>query len=209
MTEALILAGGKAERLGDAAKGKPKPLVEVCGRPLMAYQIDRLRQAGVERVIVSCAVGKGKLFEEELAGLGTEIVPVEEPEPLGRGGGLRLAASARATRGPVFALNGDELIDLDLSTLLAHHRARGAAATITVVPLVSAFGIVDVSEEDMVGGSGRRHACPLGERRGVRPRRRVARRVPGAGRPREVHVPGARRGRTPRRVPPPRASGSP
>jgi NDP-sugar pyrophosphorylase family protein len=152
VTEALILAGGKAERLGDAAKGKPKPLVEVCGRPLMAYQIDRLRQAGVERVIVSCAVGKGKLFEEELAGLGTEIVPVEEPEPLGRGGGLRLAASARATRGPVFALNGDELLDLDLSTLLAHHRARGAAATITVVPLVSAFGIVDMSEEDMVGG---------------------------------------------------------
>jgi NDP-sugar pyrophosphorylase family protein len=152
VTEALILAGGKAERLGDAAKGKPKPLVEVCGRPLMAYQIDALRKAGVERVIVSCAVGKGKLFEEELAGLGTEVVPVEEPEPLGRGGGLRLAASARATTGPVFALNGDELLDLDLSTLLAHHRARGAAATVTVVPLVSAFGIVDVSEGDMVEG---------------------------------------------------------
>jgi NDP-sugar pyrophosphorylase family protein len=152
VTEALILAGGKAERLGDAAKGKPKPLVEVARKPLIAHQIARLRQAGVTRVIVSCAAGKGQLFEEELAGLGTEVVPVEEPEPLGRGGGLRLAASARTTTGPVYALNGDELLDLDLATLLAHHRERQAAATITVVPLVSAFGIVDLSGEDMVEG---------------------------------------------------------
>jgi NDP-sugar pyrophosphorylase family protein len=152
VTEALILAGGKAERLGAAAKGKPKPLVEIGGKPLMAHQIARLQKAGVTRVVVSCAAGKGPLFEEELAGLGAEIVPVEEPEPLGRGGGLRLAASARATTGPVYALNGDELLDLDLATLLAHHRARGAAATITVVPLVSAFGIVDLSDRDMVEG---------------------------------------------------------
>ena len=36
--EAIVLAGGKAERLGDAAQGKPKPLVQVAGRPLLAYR---------------------------------------------------------------------------------------------------------------------------------------------------------------------------
>jgi NDP-sugar pyrophosphorylase family protein len=152
VTEAIILAGGKAERLGDAARGKPKPLVEVAGEPLMAYQIASLRRVGVTRFIVSCAAGKGELFEDELAHLNVELVVVEEPEPLGRGGGIRLAALARETSGTVFALNGDELLDLDLAALLDHHHDQEAAATIAVVPLVSAFGIVDVSEGGLVEG---------------------------------------------------------
>ncbi|MDX6504675.1 MAG: Nucleotidyl transferase, partial [Gaiellaceae bacterium] len=55
--EAIVLAGGKAERLGDAAQGKPKPLVPVAGRPLLAYQVHRLRKAGVDRLLVACAAG--------------------------------------------------------------------------------------------------------------------------------------------------------
>ncbi len=150
--EAIVLAGGKAERLGDAAQGKPKALVTVAGRPLAAYQAALLAAAGVSRLLVSCAAGKGALFEEELAGLGLEIVPVEEPEPLGRGGGLRLAAAARAEPGPVFALNSDELLDLDLRTLLARHREAGAAATITVTRPPSPFGVVELSDDGFVTG---------------------------------------------------------
>ena len=112
--DAIVLAGGKAERLGEAAEGRPKSLVRVGERPLLAYQIALLVRAGVERVIVSCAAGKGEVFATDLAGLGVEIVPVEEPEPLGRGGGLRFAAAAREHTGDVYALNGDELVDLDL-----------------------------------------------------------------------------------------------
>ena len=126
--EAIILAGGKAERLGDAAAGRPKALVEVGGRPLAAYQVDQLAAAGVERVLVSCAAGQEELFVEALGGLGPEVVPVPEPEPLGRGGGIRLATTARSEDGDVFALNGDELVDVDLQELLALHRKRGAAA---------------------------------------------------------------------------------
>ena len=105
--EAIILAGGKAERLGDAAGGRPKSLVDVAGRPLAAYQVARLARAGVDRVIVSCAVEQGPLFEEELAGLGVEIVTAEEPERFGRGGGIRFAAELRNESGDVYALNGD------------------------------------------------------------------------------------------------------
>ncbi len=72
--EAILLAGGRAERLGDAAAGRPKALVDVAGRPLAAYQVARLARAGVGRVIVSCAAGQGALFERELAGLGAEVV---------------------------------------------------------------------------------------------------------------------------------------
>jgi NDP-sugar pyrophosphorylase family protein len=150
--EAIILAGGKAERLGAAAQGRPKALVDVAGRPLAAYQVGQLARAGVERVIVSCAAGKEDEFAERLGGLGPEIVPVGEPAPLGRGGGLRFAAAARREEGPVYALNGDELLDVDLPGMLARHVERGAAATIALTPLQSPFGIVELDDDDTVTG---------------------------------------------------------
>jgi NDP-sugar pyrophosphorylase family protein len=149
--EAVILAGGKAERLGDAADGRPKALVEIAGRPLAAYQVEQLRAAGVERVLISCAAGQEGLFETALGGIGPEIVAVPEREPLGRGGGIRLAAAARREQSDLYTLNGDELVDVDLRSLLALHCASGAAATISVVPLRSAFGVVDL-EDDLVTG---------------------------------------------------------
>jgi NDP-sugar pyrophosphorylase family protein len=150
--EAIVLAGGKAERLGDAAGGKPKSLVDVAGRPLAAYQVGRLVRAGVGRVIFAVAAGTAHLFEAELAGLGAEIVAVEEPERLGRGGGIKFAARERREPGDVFALNGDELVDVDFAGLLARHRETGAAATIAVARPKSQFGLVDVDDADVVRG---------------------------------------------------------
>ena len=145
------MAGGKAERLGDAAAGRPKALVEVGGRPLAAYQVEQLAAAGVERVLVSCAAGQEELFATALGNIGPEIVTVPESEPLGRGGGIRLAATRRQEHGDLFALNGDELVDVDLAELFALHKGRGGAATISVVPLRSPFGIVEL-EDDLVTG---------------------------------------------------------
>jgi NDP-sugar pyrophosphorylase family protein len=150
--EAIILAGGKAERLGAAGGGVPKALVEIGSRPLVAYQVEQLGRAGVTRVVVSCAAGEEARFEEALAGLGPQIVTAGEPERLGRGGGLRFAATLREESGPLFALNGDELVDVDLAGLLARHRERSPAATITVVPPRSPFGVVDITDEDVVTG---------------------------------------------------------
>jgi NDP-sugar pyrophosphorylase family protein len=150
--EAIILAGGKAERLGDASGGRPKALVEVAGRPLAAYQVGRLARAGVDRVIVSCAAGDEDLFERELAGLGAEVVAAGEPERLGRGGGIRFAAGWRREDGAVFALNGDELVAVDFQALLAEHRRGGAAATIAVARPASPFGVVELDADDRVTG---------------------------------------------------------
>jgi NDP-sugar pyrophosphorylase family protein len=150
--EAIILAGGKAERLGDAAEGKPKSLVHVAGRPLIGYQIGRLRHAGVDRVIISCAAGQEEHFATELAHLGVEIATAGEPERLGRGGGIRFAARERTEEGDVFALNGDELLDVNLAGLLRTHRETGAAATIAVAQPASAFGVVELDGDDFVTG---------------------------------------------------------
>ena len=150
--EAIVLAGGKAERLGDSAGGLPKSLVPVGGRPLLAWQIVRLRRAGVERVIVSCLGGEEHEFDSRLGDLGVEVVCAGEPERLGRGGGIRFAAQSRRETGDVLAMNGDELVDADFAGLLERHRATRAAATITVAQPPSQFGQVELTDDDVVTG---------------------------------------------------------
>jgi NDP-sugar pyrophosphorylase family protein len=150
--EAIVLAGGKAERMGDATGGRPKALVDVAGRPLVSYQIGRLARAGVDRVIVSCAAGQGALFEQALAGIGPEVVAAEEHERLGRGGGIKFAARTRRESGDVFAMNGDELIDVDFAALLERHRHAGGAATIAVARPRSQFGMIELGPDDVVHG---------------------------------------------------------
>jgi len=93
--EALVLGGGKAERLGDAAQGLPKPLVPVAGIPLAGYAVARLVEGGVTRVIVACRAGDEDMFLQALSGMGADIEAVGEEEPLGRGGGFRLATTRR------------------------------------------------------------------------------------------------------------------
>jgi NDP-sugar pyrophosphorylase family protein len=150
--EALLLAGGKAERLGEAAQGLPKPLVPVAGFPLAQYTVGRLVGAGVTRIVVACRAGQEDAFVNALGGLGAEIAPVGEPEPLGRGGGLRLAAFERGEDGPVFALNGDELLDVDFAALLSHHGSSRAAATVVVAQVRSPFGVVELRGDDTITG---------------------------------------------------------
>src|SRR5581483_107434 len=150
--EAIILAGGMAERMGDVAAGRPKSLVPIAGAPLVSYQVRRLARAGVSRVIVSCLAGQEEAFQAELGGIGVELVCAGEPERLGRGGGIRFAARSRHEDGDVFAMNGDELIDVDFAALLERHRSTGAAATITVARPPSQFGQVDLGEDDVVTG---------------------------------------------------------
>lgn len=150
--EAIILAGGKAERLGEAADGRPKALVPIGGRALAAYQVGLLAAAGVDRIVISCAAGTASLFERELEDGEVEIVAVEEAEPLGRGGGLRHGATALNGHDDVYALNGDELISIDLRALLERHRTSGAAATITVTQPPSPFAVVELDDRDNVTG---------------------------------------------------------
>jgi NDP-sugar pyrophosphorylase family protein len=106
----------------------------------------------VTRVIIACRAGDEETFHQELSGLGTDVEVVGEEEPLGRGGGLRLAATRRQEEGPVLALNGDELLDVDFRALLSEHEASGAAATIVVAQVRSPFGVVEIEDDGKVTG---------------------------------------------------------
>src|SRR5439155_20723953 len=86
--EAIILAGGKAERLGEAARGRPKALVDIGGRPRIAYQLAPLATAGVDPAISSCAAGAGGLIADLF---GADAAIVAQTEPQRRGGGRSYA----------------------------------------------------------------------------------------------------------------------
>ena len=73
-------------------------------------------------------------------------------ERLGRGGGLRYAATFREETGPLYALNGDELLDVDFGSLLERHERSGAAATVVVAQVHSPFGVVDVEQDGTITG---------------------------------------------------------
>ena len=111
-----------------------------------------LAAAGVTRAIISCQAGQERAFAQALGGVDIELALAGRGRAARARRGLRFAATRRHESGPCYALNGDELFDVDLRSLLARHRERAPAATITVAPLQSPFGIVEVDEQDVVRG---------------------------------------------------------
>lgn len=147
--QAIVLVGGEGTRLRPLTSDVPKPAVTLVDRPFLAYAIEWLAAHGVTEVVLACGflpdVLRAALADEEERA-GVEITYVAEPEPLGTAGAIRFAAEALGERleDRFFALNGDVLADLDLSSLLRAHEERGARASIGLHPVddSSAYGLV-------------------------------------------------------------------
>src|SRR6478672_5685953 len=142
--QALILAGGKGTRLRPLTVYTPKPIVPVVNRPLLLYQIDVLKRAGITDITLSLSYQPDKI--EHLIGHGADqgvsIRDVTEPSPMGTAGAYRLAIGSSTE--PTVVLNGDILTDMDISQLVEFHKAKGASATLSlsVVKDPTKFGLV-------------------------------------------------------------------
>ncbi len=150
---AIILAGGRGERLRPFTEDRPKPMVEVLGVPILAYQLHWLQTQGVTDVVMAC----GYRHEVIIDYFGTgekwsmRIDYAVEQEPLGRGGAIR-HAFGRLAGAPelILATNGDVITNLQLAPVLARHRDSGNLATVVLAPYVSTFGLVEVADDDLV-----------------------------------------------------------
>lgn len=146
------MVGGRGERLRPASAGLPKPLVQVAGRPLLAWTIEGLRNRGFERLTL-CVGPSADPFMKFLdssqgraAAGDLQIHMVEEPKPLGTiGAWLRCALED----GPCLVQNGDVLTSLDQSALMQEHLASTAAWTVASHEAVlrTRFGALEASAE--------------------------------------------------------------
>ena len=115
----MILAAGFGERMRPLTEHTPKPLLAVGGKPLIVWQIERLRAAGFVDLVINHA-HLGARIEERLAdgiGLDVHIRYSREPEPLETAGGI---ATALALLGemPFVVANGDVYAEFDYARLL-------------------------------------------------------------------------------------------
>jgi mannose-1-phosphate guanylyltransferase len=150
--QALILAGGKGTRLRPLTVYTPKPIVPICNRPFLLYQIDTLRRAGVTDITLSLSYQPEKI-EHQLrdgADFGVKLKYTVEPQPMGTAGAYKYAEEL--IREPTVVFNGDILSDLDLKTVIRQHKERNAVATVVLAPVEnpSAYGLVETEANGRV-----------------------------------------------------------
>jgi len=158
----ILLAGGKGTRLAEETAARPKPMVEIGGRPILWHIMNIYAASGFTEFLVACGY-KGEMIKEYFAnlcihsadyfvntrngarkmlgstGLDWRVGLIDTGgETMTAGRILRLK---KWLRGSTFMVTyGDGLIDLDISRLLAFHRAHKKLATVTAVRPPARFG---------------------------------------------------------------------
>ena len=117
--QAIILCGGLSTRLGDITKDTPKILLKIANRTILDFQLELLKEAEVDQVVLASG-HLHQILYDEVGGFrsGIKIQYAQEEKRLGTGGAIKNAMSHILTE-PFFALNGDILIkDFSVSDML-------------------------------------------------------------------------------------------
>jgi glucose-1-phosphate cytidylyltransferase len=165
----VILAGGLGTRISEESQFKPKPMIEVGGRPILWHIMRLYAHYGFDDFIV-CLGYRGYVVKEYFAnyvlhnadltvdlGTGTiqyhatnhepwKVTLVETGADTMTGGRLKRVAKYLEPGEPFFMTYGDGVADVDLSALLAFHKAHGKDATITAVAPPGRFGALDIQD---------------------------------------------------------------
>jgi MurNAc alpha-1-phosphate uridylyltransferase len=132
---AMIMAAGRGERMRPLTDTRPKPLLEVGGKPLIHYHLEALAQAGIRDVVINLA-WHGELIRRALGDgqrFGVQIRYSEEPEgALETGGGI-LAALPFLGPEPFLVISGDIWSEFPLGSCI-DRLAGGDVAHFVVVP---------------------------------------------------------------------------
>lgn len=152
--QAVVLVGGEGTRLRPLTLTRPKPALPLVDRPFIRFMVDWLSAHGVSDVVMACGFRPEGLREALGDGIpgGPSITYVEEPEPLGTAGPVRLAADRDLLGDRFLVLNGDVLTDLDLTEHMRRHADRGARASLALYPVddPTSYGLVRKGEDGAV-----------------------------------------------------------
>jgi glucose-1-phosphate cytidylyltransferase len=170
--DALILCGGLGTRLREETEFRPKPMIEIGGRPILWHIMKHYGAHGVGRFVL-CLGYKGDFIrdyfihyhnrshdlEVDVGSGALEILPVESdakldarvvlaetgPDSLT---GRRILRALPHIKGDTFlATYGDAVADVDIPTLIETHKRRGKLATVTAVHPSSRFGELDIDDD--------------------------------------------------------------
>jgi len=150
--KAVVMAGGEGSRLRPLTLGRPKPMVPIVTRPVMEHILLLLKKHGITEVIVTLQYMADSIqsYFGDGSRLGMKIDYSVEDVPLGTAGSIKLAEHLLSDT--FLVISGDALTDLDLSMIIAEHKAKKAKATLTLyrVPNPLEFGVVITGDDGRI-----------------------------------------------------------
>src|SRR6266850_7713901 len=154
--KAVIMSGGRGQRLKPLTDHLPKPMVPVGPRRCIDYVIRSLRSAGIDEVIVTTGYLSDRIIRGIADGAthGVSVVYSFEDEPLGTAGGVKHVGPFLGNE-PFVVASGDVLADVNIRRLIERHaqnKALGAVATIAVTKVEdpTQYGILGLSKEGRI-----------------------------------------------------------
>jgi dTDP-glucose pyrophosphorylase len=150
---AVVMVGGRGERLRPLTDAVPKPLLRIGGLSIVERLIQSMAKAGVRDVYLTLNY-KADVFEEQLGTgehLGVSIDYVREKRAMGSAGGLSLLPDG--VEGPIVVANGDLVTTIDFTSLLDFHWHHEGAITVTGVEHLSPipYGVLRTVEHHLLG----------------------------------------------------------
>ena len=159
----VILCGGLGTRLSEETHLKPKPMVEVDGRPILWHQVQLLKRykifdvvflTGYKHEVVRDYFGTGDSF-------GIRAFYSRETESLGRGGAIKKGIESVGDLGnEILVLNGDLLLDMDLHDFLSVHSRNESSITMLIRKYRSEVGIVELDKSMRITGFNEKPEMP-------------------------------------------------
>jgi mannose-1-phosphate guanylyltransferase/phosphomannomutase len=142
--KAVVMAGGEGSRLRPLTIGRPKPMVPMVSKPVMAHILDLLKRHGITDVIVTLHFMPDAIqsYFGDGQSMGMNIHYTIEENPLGTAGSVKHAE--RFLDEPFLIISGDAVTDINLTEVIAFHQAKKAEATLTLsrVPNPLEYGVI-------------------------------------------------------------------
>lgn len=144
--DAVLMAGGRGERLRPLTLQTPKPLLPVGGKPIIDYNIEALHSYGVSNIFVTVNYLREQIIDH-FSDPDSGVICVEEPRRLGTMGSLALVDGL--SHDNLILMNSDLLTNVDFAMMFRHHRDSGADITMATVPysISVPFAIIETDSD--------------------------------------------------------------
>lgn len=148
--KAIILCGGKGERLRPLTDKTPKPLVKVNGLPIVAHIINHLSSHKVKDIILTTgymAESFDEFFQNHTLDANIDLVDTGDQEII-----ARILSTQDMVNDKFLVLYGDTISNIDVTKLINFHKNHHNPATVSVWPLETQFGLVEIGKNYIVNG---------------------------------------------------------